>query len=112
MEDTIPTSELLKLILGGPVLNKYSVSCDTYLDKEVALKRIAKHSDLAFKICDALYSVSGWKDDYRYSAKSCGQEAYSALKNLCDDMLYWLDEKDAVEICRTYTETYKDTVES
>lgn len=107
MEDTIPTSELLKLILGGPILNEYSVRCDTYSDKEV-LKRIAIHSDLAFKICDALYSVSGWKDDYRYSAKACGQKAYSVLKNLCEDILYWLDEEDAVEICRTY----KDTVES
>lgn len=108
MEDTIPTSKLLELILGGPILNKYSVSCDTYLDKEVVQKRIAIHSDLAFKICDALYSVSGWKDDYRYSAKACGQKAYSVLKDLCEDMLYWLDEKDAVEICCTY----KDTVES
>lgn len=106
MEDTIPTSKLLELILGGPILNKYSVRCDTCLDKEV-LKRIAIHSDLAFKICDALYSVSGWKDNYRYSAKACGQKAYSVLKNLCEDMLYWLDEEDAVEICRTY----KDTVE-
>lgn len=109
MEDTIPTSELLKLILGGPILNKYGVNCDTYSDKEV-LKRIAIHGDLAFKICDALYSVADWKDDNRYSAKACGQKAYSILKSLCEDMLYWLDEEDAVEICRTYIRMYEDTV--
>lgn len=109
MEDTILTSDILSLVLGGPILTKYSVSCESNNDEEV-LRRIIKHNDLALKILVGLRDAADWKDDNRYSAKACGQKAYSILKSLCEDMLYWLDEEDVVEICRTYIRIYEDSV--
>lgn len=58
------------------------------------LETIDNHAKLAGDMMYALFQVSEWKDDGRYSAKECGKKAYNSLLNLAYDLIGYLDTND------------------
>ena len=93
MEGTIEKEKILSIILDGPVMSKWSVQCETNSDANL-LETIDNHAELAGDMMYALFQVSEWKDDGRYSAKECGKKAYNSLLNLAYDLIGYLDTND------------------
>ena len=46
----------------------------------------------------ALFQVSGWKEDGRYSAKACGEKAYLAIVNLVNDFIDYMETDDLKQL--------------
>lgn len=101
MNGTVGKDRLLEAILDGPVLDEWSVHCETYHDKEV-LGRIELHGELATDLAFALSKVSKWRDDGRHSAGECGKTAYRQLMCLAETALDLLSQDDAARMCEEY----------
>ena len=97
MEGTIEKEKILSIILDGPVMSKWSVQCETNSDANL-LETIDNHAELASDMMYALFEVSAWKKDERYSAKECGKKAYDSLVNLAYDLIEYLDTNDLKKI--------------
>lgn len=97
MEGTIEKNKLLSIVLGGPVMTKWSVQCETNSDGNL-LERISLHSELASEMMYALFQVSDWKEDGRYSAKACGEKAYKDIVNLVNEFIDYMETEDLKEL--------------
>lgn len=104
----IPAREILSLVIGGPLPDRWSVNCETIHDENLRNNRLPLVSDLLGKLAYSLLEVSSWKDDHRYSAKECGQYAYNCLEAFASDLLEYIDPKDATRICKQWLELMED----
>lgn len=98
----IEAGELLALVLGGPIPDKWSVHCETIHDEELRNNRLPLVADLMSKLAWSLMQVSSWKGDYRASAKECGTYAYDCLTCFASDILEYIDPQDANKLCREW----------
>lgn len=100
----IPASEILSLVINGPLPDKWSVHCETIHDGELRNNRLPLIADLLGKLAWSLMHVSRWKDDHRASAKECGTYAYNCLEAFASDFLEYIDPEDAIRICKQWLE--------
>lgn len=100
----IPARDILSLVIGGPLPDKWSVHCETIHDRDLRDNRLPLVSDLISKLAWSLLQVSRWKEDNRASAKECGQYAYNCLEAFASDLLEYIDPKDANRICKQWLE--------
>lgn len=100
---TVEKSDVLALVLGGPLPSKWSVSCDSNKDTEL-LNRLPLLGELLCDLVESTYQVSTWKDDSRTSASLCGKEAYEYLVNVVDVIVNcgYIDDEDVRSIFAEY----------
>lgn len=100
----LEAKDVLALVLGGPIPDKWSVYCETTHDEDLRNNRLPLVADLMSKMAWSLMQVSSWKDDNRWSAKECGRYAYNCLTCFAGDILEYIDPQDATKICKEWLE--------
>lgn len=84
--------EILEKLFGN-----VAPTCETNEDKR-RLENLEPYKKATSFFIDELIESAKWKNDYRYSAKKIGEEAYNFLKSILEDLECAIELADAEEL--------------